>query len=113
MLIEFDKLPEEIKTSFRGGTGAINLRMNQAEGFRFMLGRLEPNSSIGLHTHENDCEVCYFLSGQGKMHYQKTTQELRPGTCHFCPPGHSHSMVNDGNEDLVFFAAVIPGVQGL
>jgi hypothetical protein len=29
--------------------------------------------------------------------------------CHFCPEGHEHTLVNDGDEPLVFYA-VVPAV---
>ena len=31
---------------------------------------------------------------------------LRPGTVHYCRPGHSHSIVNTGREPLVLFAVI-------
>ena len=31
---------------------------------------------------------------------------LKPGDCHYCPKGHSHSLENDGAEDLVFYTVV-------
>lgn len=31
---------------------------------------------------------------------------IGPSDCHYGPEGHSHSLVNDGEEDLVFFPAV-------
>ena len=51
-------------------------------------------------------EVMYFLSGTGKVLYDGVWEPVAPGTCHYCPKGHSHSLVNDGTEDLVTFAVV-------
>jgi mannose-6-phosphate isomerase-like protein (cupin superfamily) len=31
---------------------------------------------------------------------------VEAGQCHFCPKGHSHSLINEGPEDLVFYATV-------
>ena len=31
---------------------------------------------------------------------------LEAGQCHYCPQGHSHSLINDSTEELVFFAVV-------
>ena len=28
------------------------------------------------------------------------------GDCHYCPKGHTHSLINNSDEDLVFFAVV-------
>lgn len=58
------------------------------------------------NTHETSSEVMYFLSGTGKVLYDGVWEPVAPGTCHYCPKGHSHSLVNDGTEDLVTFAVV-------
>lgn len=36
---------------------------------------------------------------------------MLPGTCHYCPQGHSHSLVNDGTEPLSVFAIVVKHVD--
>ena len=33
-------------------------------------------------------------------------ERVEAGVCHYCPKGHTHSMINDSDEDLVFFAVV-------
>ncbi len=33
-------------------------------------------------------------------------ETVTAGGCHYCPKGHSHSLVNNGTEDVVFFAVV-------
>ncbi|MDD4125312.1 MAG: cupin domain-containing protein [Eubacteriales bacterium] len=108
MIIDFGKIPEKELVNFRGGEKAYNTRMFDDGINKIMLGRLVPGASIGLHTHDTSCEVIYFLSGTGKAIYDGITEEVFAGICHFCPKGHSHSLQNDGMEDLVFVAAV-PG----
>ncbi len=71
-----------------------------------MRGRLVPGASIGLHTHETSSEIIYILQGSGKVLYDGEYEPVRTGTCHYCPKGHAHSLINDGNEDLTFFAVV-------
>ena len=73
---------------------------------KIMKGRLVPGSSIGTHMHETNSEIIYVLSGVGTMEYEDTKEKLYPGDCHYCPPGHSHSLKNNGDEDLVFYAVV-------
>ena len=34
------------------------------------------------------------------------TEILHTGSCHFCPKGHTHSLINDSNGDLAFFAVI-------
>ena len=38
--------------------------------------------------------------------YMMTEESLEAGDCHYCPKGHTHSLINVGKEDLVFFAVV-------
>ena len=33
-------------------------------------------------------------------------EPLAPGSCHYCPKGCAHSLINDSGADLVFFAVV-------
>ena len=106
MLISFDNMQETMKPNFKGGEKEAAMKIVRYEDDRIMMGRLEPGASIGLHTHEESCEVYYFLSGTGKSLYDGAWEPVRPGVAHYCPKGHSHSLVNTGEEDLVFFAAV-------
>ena len=48
----------------------------------------------------------YFLSGTGKVLCDGVWERVTPGTCHYCPRGSSHTLINDGTEDLVTFAVV-------
>ena len=65
---------------------------------------LEP--SIGLHTHDTSSEIIYILKGRGKVLYDGGYEEVEEGLCHYCPKGHEHSLINDSDEDLIFFAVV-------
>ena len=40
------------------------------------------------------------------MEYEDTKEKLYPGDCHYCPQGATHSLSNEGTEDLIFFAVV-------
>ena len=71
-----------------------------------MYGRLIPGASIGLHTHETNSEIMYFLKGTATMICDGVPEKIEPGVCHYCEKGHSHTLINDGGEDLEFFAVV-------
>ncbi len=73
---------------------------------KIMLGRLAHGCTIGYHKHETSSEIIYILSGQADFLYDEGTETALPGGCHYCPKGHSHSMINRGTEDVVFFAVV-------
>ncbi len=107
MLINFSNIDEAVNHCFKGGEKDTCMKKAEFGDSRVMRIRLVPGASIGLHTHEDNCEVFYFLSGHGKCLYDGQWEPAEPGTAHYCPKGHSHSLVNSGDEDLVLFAAVI------
>ena len=73
---------------------------------RIMKGSLQKGSSIGLHRHETSSEIVYILSGNGKAICDGVEEELRAGDCHYCKKGSEHTVMNIGDEELVFFAVV-------
>ena len=107
MLISFPNIDEVIHDNFKGGEKQTGMKRVSFGDDRIMIIRLVPGASIGEHTHEDNCEVFYYLSGEGKCLYDGKWEPAAAGTAHFCPKGHSHSLVNSGDEDLVLFAAVI------
>ena len=106
MIIDFDHLEETVIPHFRGGEKETRSRMYTDENNKIMRGKLEPGASIGLHVHEGNSEIIYILDGRGKVIDDGSAKELSAGMCHYCPMGHEHSLINDSDEDLIFFAVV-------
>jgi len=106
MLLEFDKIEEKVIPQFRGGEKETVTRMFTDPLIKIMRGKLAPGASIGLHTHETDSEVIYILEGCGKVLCDGSCEAVGPGSCHYCPKGHEHSLINDSGSDLLFFAVV-------
>lgn len=106
MIIDFKNIEKATMKNFYGGEGVTAAHMFVDEKNRIMLGTLEPGDSIGIHKHENGSEVIYILQGAGKAVYDDVEEALTAGSCHYCPKGHSHSLINNGKEPLVFFAVV-------
>lgn len=106
MLINFDQMEETVIPHFRGGEKETRSRMFVDPANKIMHGRLEPGASIGLHTHETSSEIIYILEGKGKALCDGDYEALEAGLCHYCPKGHEHSLINDSDRDLVFFAVV-------
>ena len=107
MLIEFEKLQENLVPKPRGGEGEMYTRTFQDENNKIMQIRLTPGSHLGMHTHEVDSEAFYILSGTGKVLCDGVDEPLAPRSFHYCPKGHGHRLMNDGTEDLVL-VAIIP-----
>ena len=111
MIIDFNSMEETRIPEFKGGTGETIARMHTDSDGKIMFGRLAPGSSVGFHKHVTSSEVIYIISGKADFIYDGGTEAAGTGGCHYCPKGHSHSMINNGTEDLVFFA-VVPELIG-
>ena len=106
MLIDFQAIPETVIPHMRGGEKELAARMYTDDLGKIMRGKLIPGASIGLHTHETGSEIIYILEGTGKVLYDGVYETVSSGSCHFCPKGHAHSLINDSEEDLLFFAVI-------
>ena len=106
MLIDFSNIEEQVIPGFLGGEGTFRPRMRVDELGKIMRAVLEPGSSIGLHTHETSSETIYILSGTGKVLYEGQYEPLSAGSCHYCPKGRTHSLINDSAAPLEFLAVV-------
>lgn len=106
MKIEFNTIPLTVSPHFQGGNKDFAAHIYQDEQVKILHGCLVPGASIGRHTHQTNSEIIYILSGSGTMLFDETEEYLPAGSCHYCPKGHSHSLQNRGEEDLIFFAVV-------
>lgn len=106
MILAWDSIPEQQLLAFKGGEKDFLMRAHSDDKNRILLGRLAPGASIGTHTHQGSSEIIYGLEGRGTIFFDGVQEELRSGMCHYCPEGHTHSLANTGDTDLVFFAVV-------
>ena len=105
-MIKFESIEETVIPHFRGGEGDFCVTMFKDELNKIMKGRLEAGWSIGMHCHDTSSEIMYFLSGKGTVTTDGVSETVTAGDCHYCKKGSSHTLVNDGEEELVFFAVV-------
>lgn len=106
MKIDYVAMEEAQIPHFKGGEGALGAKMFFDGTNRILVGRLEKGSTIGYHRHDTSSEIIYILSGTGTCLTEEGTEVLEPGTCHYCPKGKAHSLRNEHDEVLVFFAVV-------
>lgn len=106
MIINFSEMQPKVIPAFKGGEKEVTTCMHTDENGKIARFTLEPGASIGMHLHETSSEMIYVISGCGKALYDGGEESLQPGVCHYCPKGHSHSVINNGSEDLIFFAVV-------
>ena len=105
-MINFTTIPESSLPRFKDGEGTFFARFAGDANCKILHGRLPAGASIGLHTHEDTAEIIFFLSGTGRMILDGVEETITAGLCHYCPKGSRHSMVNDGEEDILFYAVV-------
>ncbi len=106
MNLNYKEMDFEEFAGFKGGEKALSAKMFHDEKNRIIYGKLIPGASIGVHTHETNSEIIYILEGKGKVLYDGAYEPVESGVCHYCPKGHTHSLINDSDADLVFFAVV-------
>lgn len=106
MKIDFSAMSETVIPKFYNGEGDTIAKIYRDERVKIMRGHLPAGAFIGLHTHETSSEIIYIVGGQGKVLYEGEYEPLSVGSCHYCPRGCSHSLINDSDGDLEFFAVV-------
>lgn len=106
MKIDFSTIEENPLEHFKGGEGRFLAKMFFDGQVRIMKGRLEPGCSIGLHTHSDNCEIMFITAGSGVAIFDGEEISLKAGDVHYCPKGHEHTLINNGEGMLEFSAAV-------
>ncbi len=106
MIIDFSRIQEETLPHFNGGEKEYIAKRYIDDNVKIMKGRLAPGASIGMHTHKDNCEVIFLTAGTGTVIYDGQTSSLCAGQSHYCPKGHTHSLVNESDSDIEFFAVV-------
>lgn len=106
MIINFDEMPAKDYAHFKGGEKAFNAKIVDDGINKILRGTLVPGATIGYHCHEDSSEIIFILSGTGKVLYDDKEETVSEGMCHYCAKGHSHSLINESDSDLVFYAVV-------
>ena len=113
MIIDFSKMDVTVLPNFKGGEKEFAANMFFDGTNRIFKGVLVPGATIGMHTHDDSCEVIFILSGRGTIVEKGPGEEsdksspVTAGDCLYCPKGYSHSLQNTAEEgDLVFYAVV-------
>lgn len=105
-MINFSNIKATLMPNFKGGDGITAAQMFVDDKNKIMRITLEPGCSIGMHCHEDSCEIIYVLEGVGTAVLDGNEEKVEAGECHYCPKGHEHCFINNGKRDLVFFAVV-------
>ena len=106
MIIDFETMDVTILPEFKGGEKEFAANMFFDGTNRIFKGRLIPGASIGMHTHDDSCEVIFILEGCGSILEEGVKKAVQAGDCLYCPKGGTHSLINDSDADLIFCAVV-------
>lgn len=106
MIIDFDSMEYTTFERFKGGEKELKAKMFFDGTHRVLCGILEPGASIGMHTHDTSSETIFVISGEGTVIENGEESSIVAGQCHYCPKGHTHSLINSGKEPLAFHAVV-------
>ena len=72
-----------------------------------MANDLEVGAMIGEHTHVDDEEFYYIISGTGKVIDDGEEKTVSAGDLVYTGAGHSHSLENTGDTKLKFLAFIV------
>lgn len=102
----------EVKEKMRGGEGSVSfvhLADCEHEKNIRMLAELtlQPGSSIGRHSHENETEYFTVLSGSGTINDNGTDVQVKAGDSIVTGNGAFHGVVNSGSVPLVLHAVIV------
>ena len=106
MIINFKEIEAKHVDGFKGGKGDFVTKLADDGNVKIMLNTLPAGSSIGIHTHNGNCEVMYILKGEITFIYDGKEETAYAGDVHYCPCNHTHTAENRTNEDAEFFAIV-------
>jgi len=81
------------------------------EDLIFAMGDFVPNEGLDPHTHEDQEEVYYCISGNGTVWYGEDKKEtaIEPGVALWIPRGVEHAVRNTGDEQLIIAFFLAPG----
>ena len=103
----------EEKEKLRGGEGIVRyyhvLTEEELNGHGRMFAKLvlPPGASIGWHQHVGETEPYYILKGEADFtDNDGTVTHVVPGDCCLIEVGQSHSIANNGDEDVEFMALI-------
>ena len=111
MIIDFNSIDLSVMPNFKGGEKELAANMFFDGTNRIFKGRLVPGATIGMHTHDDSCEVIFILEGSGTivegLAEDQRVLPVKAGDCLYCEKGQSHSLRNTAQAgDLVFYAVV-------
>lgn len=117
MVIRSTDYPKSQMPGYHEGNGVFHIEtLVSAEelgrsGRLFARGTLAHGDSVGMHAHNGNIEVCYFLQGEALVREGNGVEyHAYPGDTSIVPDGGSHEITSVGADDLKYLCVVLfPG----
>lgn len=106
MIIDFSKIEKSCLEGFKGGKGELVMRSYADSNCKIMHHTLKVGASIGMHCHDDSCEIIFMIKGSAKATYDGNTEIVGEGQIHYCPKGHTHCLENTNDFDIEYLAIV-------
>ena len=106
MYIDFSKLPIKELKNFYKGEGSVFAKIVLEDKNKIMYGTLPAGASIGEHTHNDNCEMFYVFQGSIKAICDGIEERITAGNLHYCPQGHTHTLINDTDADVLYLSVI-------
>lgn len=103
---DFNAMERVRVDAMRGGAGSVYTKAGEDDSVKMIDMVVPAGASIGWHVHESGWEVMFFTEGTFLVNYDGEEFTAGPGTAHYCPNGHGHSIKNTGTENARFYAVV-------
>jgi quercetin dioxygenase-like cupin family protein len=102
----------EQREKMRDGDGRVDiLHLMEKEslpaGRLFSVVTLEPDCSIGSHTHTGETEFYYIIEGEGIVSEADGEKLVHPGDLVITGNGESHAIRNKSTDTLRFIALIL------
>ena len=113
MIKRKDERLSEIKQNVKDGVGEVvfNYIASSDELFNkikmYSTISLRKDCGIGYHRHDGEEEIMLVLEGKAQYNDDGVISEIYPGDVTICEDGHSHSIANINDEELIAVAMVL------
>lgn len=112
MIKNLHEVIPEVAENVRGGNGSVSahklLDLFPGSAIKSVgVVRLEPGGSIGQHSHQDEEDFYYCISGTGVVVDNGQEHPFTPGTLQITRSGESQAIRNTGETELVFLGALV------
>ena len=103
MVFDFRTIEARDVEHMKDGEGHVFSKRVDVDMGGIIINTIPPGCSIGLHQHTDNFEVCYAISGKAYDVSENGKELVEAGMVTYCPFEGKHSLVNEFDEDFVFF----------